>query len=391
MRLFVCDPVCVQAFGHNVPALRYFSNAFRDQFDTIIALCSRKLPEAVSTANGFTPFFDFYYHGYISVPDEAPKSDQVFEGGFVDREEAMATADATRLLSEFDIVSTDAILFPSLDFYGVAGLLNALRNHPPSKRPRLLLRFIGVMENGSTNYRDPSAELVGRLREAIKWGLDVKASAETPRLADHLAEKLTMPVWVTPYPEVGSRQPLPRHGPFTVFCPGSAREDKGFYRLLEVFRAVRNADPELEIRFVTQVPPHRDAIHRPSYISHLGALPGVTLLEPSISAAEMMDFYQASSAVFLPYDVDIYRLRGSAVMMEAAFLGRPAITLDGTAFAEQIRYYGLGTVVPSLGDAAAAVLDLAAVPADVRSIRSDQARRRFMVDMENAYERWMAA
>ncbi len=159
MRLFVCDPACVQAFGHNVTALRYFARAFRDQYETIVPLCSTLLDPTVVEREGFVAFYNFYYGRYfpsVDVPD-APTTAVVNDGSFYpDAFERTATDDARRLLSTYQISAQDDILFPHLDFYGVAGMLNALGEMTSEKRPHLLLRFIGVMENATITYRRPT-------------------------------------------------------------------------------------------------------------------------------------------------------------------------------------------------------------------------------------------
>lgn len=391
MRLFICDPVCAQPFGHNAIALAYFSKAFSSRFSTIVPVCCKHLPERLVKQFGFVPFYEFYYHDYMRLAgvDPAMPSLPTRYRGYADELEGLATWDAVRLLDEHGIGGKDCIAFPSLDFYGVIGLLNALLVRPAEARPRLLLRFIGVMENASHTYRDPMAELAGRLLEAIEARVNMRFSAETPRLADHLSEMLEVDVVTTPYPDLHQPLPLPVLGPFVVYCPGSARFDKGFLHLRETFSEVRRRDPGMKIRFVAQSLSPRDGVHHQNYISQLYAIPGVELLESAISDADMKENYRRSSLIVLPYDAGIYKNRGSAAMMEAACFARPIISLAGAAFCEQIEWYRLGKVVPDLPAMIDSIIAASREPREKLEWRALRARGGFLADVASSYTTWI--
>jgi len=387
-RVFVCDPMCVLPFGHNVPAMGYFRDWFKRTTRDVVAVCCRELPGPIAQANGFTPFFRFYYEDYFPrIRNSSPGGDA--SGWFIDNAERMATQDALALLKEFDVGPSDTLFHPHLDFYGGLGLLNALKNWPKDRRPRLLLRFIGVMENASHAYRDPLAELLGRLKQAMADGVEISFSAETPRYADMLAEELGTIVTVTAYPEMSQPLPMREHGPFVFYCAGSARHDKGFMRLPEIFSAVRRRDPEMTIRFVTQMLPAAELKQHLAVARALYAIPGVEVQGSAISAEEMIATYERSHAVLLPYDAATYRYRGSAVLMEAAFHGRPAITFDGSAFADLARHYNLGVVVSDVPAMVEAIFRMADTRRSTLSHRAAQARHRFDLDNTAAFESWL--
>ena len=244
------------------------------------------------------------------------------------------------------------------------------------------------MESASHSYRDPQRELYARIRRSRRHGLRISVTAETPRLSDRLALELEMPVGVTPYPAIAEASPIPDTGSFICFCPGSARFDKGFLHLRELFSGIRERDPDLSIRFVVQDLPAKQAAPYQSYVSALYAIPGSELLPAQISETEMIARYRAASVVLLPYDREIYDLRGSAAMMEAVCFGRPVIALDGPAFADQIRYYKLGEVVGSIAEMRDAVLAMKEVEPHDLTLRAMQGRFRFTADASDAYRRW---
>jgi glycosyltransferase involved in cell wall biosynthesis len=391
MRLFICDPVCVLPYGHNAVALNYFKSAFADRYDMVTAFCGQEIPERVSAAYQFVPFFHHYYDDFIRIDHRAQGvvDDHIeLDLGHIDHLESLATADARRLLETYEINVADTVLYPSVDFYGLVGLLNALRSLPTARQPKVLLRFIGVMETATHTYRDPVRHLANRIRAMLAAGARLSFSAETPRLAVLLSQMLDAPVLVTPYPELSEPLGVPDFSRWLVFCPGAARFDKGFLHLHDLFAAVRRSDPELEICFATQSLSVRDAEHHQNYTSRLYAIPGVEVLPPSISSQQMRRYYQRCALVLLPYDTTVYRDRGSAVLMEAACLARPTLTVAGSAFAEQVSYYGLGTVVGSLDAVPEAILGLARQKPMALYRQALHARHRFVLDVVSAYKNW---
>ena len=78
-------------------------------------------------------------------------------------------------------------------------------------------------------------------------------------------------------------------------------------------------------------------------------------------------------------------------MMEAAYFGRPVITLTGTAFADQVNYYNLGTCCRSEEEMADAVLQMSRRSRIVLEQEAGQSRYRFLADIEHSYDRWMEA
>ena len=267
----------------------------------------------------------------------------------------MAGADLAALIARIEPGPDDAICYPSIDFHSLEGLVENIGALKRAGNPKILLRFIGVMENAARGFADPLRVALANVRILIECGLDVRLSAETPRYAEMLAIALNAKVSVTPSIEHGSMLPLPEHDFIHVVCPGSARGDKGFFELQNIFSSVRRRDPDLRVRFTTQILPDNEIVHQQVYHTKLYALPGVTVLPASISAEEMAGLYANCDLVLLPYEKDTYKYRGSAVLAEAVAYGRPVLTLDGTAFADQVRFFSIGEVCASGGELVEAI------------------------------------
>lgn len=391
-QLLICDPACVQPFGHNVTALNYFKSAFNDDYSSISAVCCKLLSGEIIEKYRFFPFYNFYYPSFLQSvrpPHDLQLSQLTSQFLSADHIEDIATADAVELLNTFSVSKEDDVLFPHLDFYGVIGMLNAITLRPVEARPRLLLRFIGVMENASHTYRSPLEELLTRIEVAMEDGFELSISAETARYSDYLARRLRTVVTTTGYPDNNSIMPMRKAGPFTVLCPGSARLDKGFLELRGIFEAVRALDPDLTIQFISQILPSHELKRHSIETIKLYAIPGVQLRPSAVSEHEMEAMFAESHAVLLPYAIDTYELRGSAVLMEATAFGRPTITFSGTAFSELVRYYNLGCVVDDQREMVAKIIELSRQDRDKLEVTARQARHRYRSDNLSSYNNWM--
>jgi glycosyltransferase involved in cell wall biosynthesis len=394
-KTLMCDPVCAQPFGHNAVGLKYFAEKFVDFADTVVPVCSYALPERTRSAYGFEAGFEFYYHRFIRLPSVPPAKVLAAHGdseGVWDPTEELATREMQTLFERHGLDARDSVVFPCVDLYGAMALFNVVERLSPAQRPRLLLRFIGVMENAAlTPYTGLDALLL-RIREAVAAGARVAVCAETPRYAGRLASLLGQHVHVVPYPVHCDPEPeLPLRDTYCVALPGSARVDKGFLLLAEIFRDIRSADPDLRIRLVAQSLPPAESVRHARYTSALGAIPGVTLLASSIGEVEMNALYARADLVLLPYDAEIYRYRGSAVVMESISRARPVLALDGPAFCDQVRYYGCGEVKATPVELAQAVVTAARQRDRSQRPLLLHARQRFFRDAEHAFEDWVDA
>lgn len=404
-RAFVCDPVCALPYGHNVVGLKYFSDAIKPFFDKIIPLASRSLPEHISLNYGFEREFDFYYHKQIKldrlddsawdIPHQRLGRDTMLE---------LATRDVDSIFIRYGISTNDSVVFPCLDYYGAMGLLTVLRKMNPEHAPTAYFRFIGVMENATSFGGNGLSSLCKKIEIALNDGYKIRLCAETPAYADHLAEILGVTINVVPYPvhaefvrsdaypsaeEKAETKEVANNRVFNVACPGSARLDKGYLSLLEIFTNVRRRDPKQTIKFVTQTLPIAEALPYTNYTNQLYATPGVKLLPSSVSEEEMNTCYRQSNLVLLPYDPATYAYRGSAVFMECISRGIPVIALEGSAFCRQIDYYGAGSVVSSIGEFIEAIFRYRDMPSRSISSRMLQARHRYSADSRSALADWI--
>jgi len=363
---------------------------FRDflgaYFKSVICIGCRDLPEEVATARGISREFQYYYNDAIPLADREDGSDYLRR--HVEKIKA-AKADLLAVLKNYVVGKTDVICYPSVDFYSLHALAHCTEELQQSGAT-VMLRFIGVMETATSGtYSKPLPVALTLLNRLLASGVPVKLAAETPRYAEFLAVHVDRTVAVAANIEMRDQLPLPDSGVFTVICPGSARFDKGFLQLHDIFAEVRRRDPDLKIRFVTQLLPERDLKHHLHYVQRLYAIPGVETLPSKVSAEEIEAMYNRADLVLLPYAADVYEFRGSAVLIEALCSGRLSLALDGPAFIDQMRYFGGGTVCRDLGDMANKVIECSRQSPQLRYAKARQARERFLSDLEFSYRNWV--
>lgn len=386
-RLLICDPVCVFPYGHNVAAMENFRNFVGKYYEEVVCLGCNRLPKETAARYGIEPVFEYYYNDAMPLPESDMDTTILRTHA---QKTAAAKRDLTQLLKRLQVSSSDTLCYPSVDFYSLLALAEAIDELCTAGNPKILIRLIGVMETASSaQYAKPLSVALALINRLCEAGLSVRLAAETPRYAEYLAIQLDRPVAVAANIELRELVPLPQADHFTVVCPGSARYDKGFLNLVDLFSHVRHQDPDMRIRFCTQVLPDRDLKHQIDYLIRLYAIPGMTVLPSQLPAEDLVMMYENADLVLLPYAPDVYHFRGSAVLIEAMLSGRHCLALDGPAFVDQMRYFGAGTTCSSITDMADKVLAYSKESFARRHARARQVRDRFVRDLVASYRDWV--
>lgn len=394
-RMFICDPICVLPFGHNPPAMRYFRTFFAPAFDRIECCVGLPFDTQAAAAFGFRRFFSYLYDDVMPLDHRADPEEAVAAADEApwpnDAASRVAKQDYLKLMMQEALGRRDMVFLPSADFHSVNGVLAALRELPAATAPGVLLRLIGVMENANHVVIEPLKQLCGAIAAARQAGYRIQVAAETPAYAHDLAARLDIEVAMLPYPLLADAISLPKSGPFVVVSAGSARFDKGYLDLLAIVCATRRLDKDIAIEFRIQGLTDRQIARHQAYTNQLYAAPGLVLLPSILSHEEMHALYADCHAVLLPYEREIYQMRGSAVLMEAVAYGRYAIARTGLGFSSQIAYYNNGALCSTAEDFANAIVEAAALPRDVLHRQLTMARSRYQNDTANAYHVWMEA
>lgn len=392
-RLFICDPICAQSFGHNLSALHYFQGFLAGEFyeTEIRCLVSKYLPENIEDTKGLNldRVFHHYYQSTIALENyDSSQEELSFKetASSYNYLENLAYDDILKLHGKYQFKASDRLFFPSVDFYSAQALLRFVEVLGPQKSPELYLRFIGVMENNSKYYTEPRSEIFHLLKRLRKKSYRIKVSAETPKYSDFIAERVDGDVSCLTYPAVGESYPLQENsGSFKILCPGAQRRDKGFERIFNIAKTYLLENPDTQVEFFLQEARGKQYLN---YNSQLYALPGMNLLASSITMEQMQSLYQQSHLILLPYDPAIYYLRGSAVLMEAISYGRLVLTSAHTAFSDQVRYYNNGAICKSDEDFARAIREFYDSNKKKMQRRAQQSKFRYETDCTHSYRSW---
>lgn len=390
-RLFVADPVCAMEYGHSLNALKYFSDMAAPYFSETHMIASYHLPGETAD-DGIDRFFDFYYDFTLRIKRRALPLPLVPATSQHAGNRSASVVDFLRLLQKYDMNSADTVMFPSIDYYSALGVFGALRARPPAQRPKLLIRFIGVMENAAPEIPGPDA-LDAVLRQVEFYHAEggvMTVCAETPKYAARLQKMLKIPVLTVPYfSPVIEAIGMPVDQPVTFLAGGSARADKGFFRLRSIIEQVNATIDPAQVRFIIQSSPDHMYNQHAGYLRSLQALPNVKMLPGQITYDEIRQSFANSHISLMPYDPEIYEWRGSAMLMESMLFQRLVICQNNTGFSDQAQRYQAGRICSSDAEFANAICIYAQMPSEQLTEYAGLARKYYIQDVDQACRHWI--
>lgn len=392
-RTFIVDPVCAITFGHSLNALSYFAEMARRYSENVIKVASRHLPTDGPDGDDIERFFEFQYDNFIEIERKPAPQDWAGQGTRVlMNAEASATVDFSRFMMQYAVTSGDSLLFPSVDFYSLLGVLNVVEALPAARQPKLMLRLIGVMETAALDMSPTMASnhFRRRLREAMDAGVRITVCAETPKYARELTKALGVKVPTVPYiaPDIDPL-PIPQDGPITFLSGGSAREDKGFFRLKNIITLAHQRTDLSKVQFKIQGLPKALYSQHAGYMAWLHTLPNAEILPGNVPYSEIKRSFAESHVSIMPYDKGTYTSRGSAMLMESMLFNRLTVCQGGTGFAEQCMIYNSGLVCHSDEDFADAIAMYAEFSVSRIEDQASTARKLYQDDIKTSCEVWM--
>ncbi|WP_425960587.1 glycosyltransferase [Rhizobium nepotum] len=400
-RILLLDYTCVQPFGHNVPSLRIFG-AYLSEFAPITILVPATFrgniaefeKRLASPLQGFFRFDRSVTFAGCRVSTEnfhraAIKITNRLARRFTGRE--IAEVDALRNVAELDraldFSSSDILLLPSADMYGVRCLVDYFEKCPPERRPRLHFRLIGVMEHHSYSYGSPLEEIVASVRRGRDKGLHIQVSCETPAYLDLLQGRIA-DAFLFPYP-MHPVSPAPEEWELpTIALPGQGRVDKGYNRISNIATLVKGLGRD--VRWLVHSMRATDRHYSPKYQDLLHLNPSIEVMSADLRDDEMRDLYRRSSFSILPYSRETYKLRGSAVFQEALAYGHLCVVPKGTGIAGIAEVVGNGIAAETDEEFARAVVALCDLPWQQRRDKVAAAQERYGLLVSEALARIFA-
>lgn len=390
-RLFVLDPVCAMEYGHSLNALKYFTDMAAPFFSASHMIASRHLPGDTAT-DSIDRFFEFHYDYALRIERRWAERPLIAAAEQHVGKRSVAAADFLRLLKKYDMTQEDTLLFPSIDYFSAIGILAALKEQPAKARPKLLIRLIGVMETATQDMTAPQAlaNVISELKLYHSIGGVMTLCAETPKYAQRLTAMMDLPVLTVPYfsPEIVPVD-MPQDGPITFLAGGSARPDKGFFRLQSIIDQVHEMIDPRKVHFIIQGLPDHMYQDNLAYLRSLQALPNTEVLPGQIPYAAIRKTFAESHVGLMPYDATIYEWRGSAMLMESMLFERLVICQSNTGFADQARLYQAGEICSTDAEFALAICQYAGMTPERLKDYASLARKYYIRDVDQACRRWI--
>lgn len=266
-----------------------------------------------------------------------------------------ATASAERdLVSTLRTFPQSAIFIPWADFYTILAILRLSRRGLFKERI-VVIRLIAVWEDWGF-----LRQARGRTRKHLAALLsgdaanDIRVSAETEKYAAELEATIGHTVTVSPIPlsfepehfggrsTVGAADGKPvAERMVKVGFLGEARAGKGYFDVLRLVRSVSDWG-NAKVQFFIQPMSSGNSEYCSEYENELAVCPNVKILNAYLYESEYFALIQDMDIIVLPYLQEAYEWRGSAVLFEAAQMGKPVIGRNGTAFGSTVTIFDLG-------------------------------------------------
>jgi glycosyltransferase involved in cell wall biosynthesis len=389
MNIYILDPVCIKEAGHNLVALNRYANYLQASHSAnVIAVASKHLPERLANGlngNNIVRFFDHYYNKHIPIPALEKIAIDADDEVIYREVSAAACVDALTLFRDLQISGSDFVFYPSIDYFSLIGLLSYLKKAMPESTPRFVLRWIGVMENKMLNYGPDLTDLLVEV-SALGHKFGIVHTAESLVYAQWLTKHLDAKVSVTPTLATNNFVDYADKPALTLSFPGAARRDKGFDRLPSILSALERLKPDFEYMAYIQLLQSNESKHYSIYAHQLTRNSSVVLLPTSISDAQLETYIGESNIIVLPYDPVVYQFRSSAIMAEAAMIGRYVIASNSCGFSSDIVNYQLGDVAETDEEFADKILNFAALSIEEKTRRSEDNRKSFTQYISLSYE-----
>ena len=350
MRILIYDSTCILDHGHNYGALSSFSKHFKklskDDIEVSVVICSKALNKDME-GWGFRLKHVWGFGGLDEIPDDPVKA---------------AVDDLTNEINLLEV--GDIIFFPNIDSVTLKAI-DTIKNLINKKRIKLKIRLIGVMEN-----EWPKEGYVGLNFELLKnISLSYEVFTETESYRYFLEEKGIRVSCSIPYPMLEidnysrkleiNKDIFCREADFinlnssitNIGYLGSAREDKGYYDILEILKDLSNRN-SFEFNFFYQEMQSDTGMDSYgnselsekilNYNGQLRSLKNIIPLKPKLEAQDLEIVLNQMDIFILPYKSETYKLRGSAMLYECLWRRKPLVCWNDLGFSSDVDKFSFG-------------------------------------------------
>jgi glycosyltransferase involved in cell wall biosynthesis len=356
-RSFVIDFGCCLPFGHNLQSIKLYKQREEDRGKKTQAIVCRRINQMVDDENIDCVLPSIYQNLIATTEENRVKRTFLWVLALLVRIPVGKTSVALflarrsikKLFKTYQFTQDDIIIFPSTEYYGAKAFLEILSTIEERKRPKLHLRFIGVMEFTQIPFQNSLKELVVLINQHHNT---VQVSAEVPRYAKFLDSVLNMKVKPEPYPlleqEIIYEKREKEDDDFYILLPGTNRVDKGYFDLYTIAKEILFHYPK--VKFIVQDMKDYDRHFKRSYQRKLITLSNIILLEAVQPRNVMEEMYQKADLILLPYEPNSYHYRGSAIHYEAIMKKIPVLARKGCGFTDEITLWSSGWIYETKED-----------------------------------------
>lgn len=391
-KVFVIDHMCAIPTGHNLNSVIVFMNEFKKRFNHCYALVPNSLPSWVEEVDLVDRCLYYPYSGLITgrIDDYFASYDyfailyqnikrrllrSFYKKISRDHIHFKLLCNWRNIFLKYQIDSQDLLFFPSADYYGVISLIKFIHKLPPTKRPKIHLRFIGWSE--FQKYLKSEDSIFSIIKSCDDLRSQLSFSAETPKYAKFIENFLDEEIIYLPYPLCNKLTPMNESRENIISCPGQARVDKGYFRILDIAKRLEDFyGNDKQLMFVMQSMNPTDKHFNQSYEESLIKQRNIDLRAVRLPQSEINQIYSNSRVVLLPYDSDVYQYRGSAIFQECLSIGRPIVASRGLGFSDLIERYRCGYTCSTNEEFSDAIRFL--LNKDKRDIMKDADRSRLL-------------
>jgi glycosyltransferase involved in cell wall biosynthesis len=331
MKALIVDPGLRSAGGHHMNAvLRLKAELATLRVDTACLGSAYAEPAVIETA-GCTPCFT------RSVYGRSYDSPAEFVSGVEQTHAELACA--TRMNG----LAADLLVLPCCDQVLAQAMAQQLRRRRLRRPPHILLWLLYPPSFRRPADSHTACDVEAECRAAFGQLLQVvgrarlSAFCETAALADYYRGLLSLDVGVMPGPGLDRRRPTSSSAGAaahpTVVCLGYANRAKGYGLLPQAVAAVLrdHRDVRFVIHGISQGSDAEDQAPLFDQLTKLGSR--VDVRQEVLSRDAYESCLASADFLLLPYDPEVYRMRGSGIFSEAERLGIPVIVPAGCAFA----------------------------------------------------------
>ena len=332
--LAIIDCTCSNLENHNVQALVHFSNEFKEfEISSEIFICKSYSESVINSkiASDFNQYFS-----PLKLESSKETSSEVFQTNLNEL--------STLLKADFS-----SFFFLNIDFVSLTNLTKFLEENPTFNK-KLFIRFIGVMEfwGQKENEVENLCSLLKR-NKAVFQKENCVFYAETKKYGKFLQSETGIFFDSLPYPKrkyfLNSEKIKNKNSNTKVISfLGKPRKEKGYFEIYDIVNELIESLPQEEYRFVIQRMSKDFKHFDQSYERSLDSLRRSDFYKGNLDIEKMYSLIAASDLVILPYDSQVYRLRGSAIMYDASAFGIPIASYSGSAFSNEVEEYDLGVV-----------------------------------------------